>query len=90
MKTPDLVIIFLILFLTTFYVKEKFVNEVQKVKSDSDGRSYVVRVEEDSKQAANLLGTINLKLISFKSKEKIKLLLKIYTLNCDVHLKLKL
>ncbi len=63
MKTPDLVIIFLILFLTTFYVKEKFVNEVQKVKSDTDGRSYVVRVEEDSKQAANLLGTINLKLL---------------------------
>ena len=63
MKTPDLVIIFLILFLTTFYVKEKFVNEVQKVKSDTDGRSYVVRVEEDSKQAANLLCTINLRLL---------------------------
>jgi|TARA_B110000259_G_scaffold110234_1_gene126028 predicted metal-dependent hydrolase len=63
MKTHDLVIIFLILFLTTFYVKEQFVTEVHKVKSDSDGRHYIVRVEKNSKQAANLLGKINNKLL---------------------------
>jgi predicted metal-dependent hydrolase len=63
MKTPDLVIIFLIIFLVTFYVKENFVTEVQKIKSKTDGRSYIVRVEKDSQDAANLLGNINLKLL---------------------------
>ena len=63
MKTPDLVITFLILLLTTFYVKEQFVNEVERVKSDVDGRKYLVRSEQDSKKAANLLGTINIKLL---------------------------
>ena len=54
---------FLILFLTTFYVKEQFVNEVERVKSDVDGRRYLVRSASDSKEAANLLGTINVKLL---------------------------
>jgi len=70
MKTHDLVIIFLILFLTTFYVKEQFVTVVHKVKSDSDGRHYIVRVEKNTKQAANLLGKINNKLLKLREHLK--------------------
>ena len=57
------VLLILITFMLSFYVKEQFQNEVERVKSDVDGRSYLVRSSHDSKDAANLLGTINVKLL---------------------------
>ena len=52
--------------------KSKQITEVSKIKSNVDGRFYLVRVEKDSQEAANLLGYINknlLKLIDFLKKE---------------------
>lgn len=63
MKTHDLIVTSLIFILTSFYIKEQFVNEVERVKSDLDGRKYLVRSSHDSKKTANLLGTINIKLL---------------------------
>ena len=62
MGIVDFIIIVLILFFTTFYIKEQF-TEVSYIKSSVDNNKYLVRSEEDNKEAANLLANINLKLL---------------------------
>tara|TARA_B100000900_G_C20469890_1_gene670896 strand:+ start:357 stop:935 length:579 start_codon:yes stop_codon:yes gene_type:complete len=62
MGIVDFIIIVLILFFTTFYIKEQF-TEVSYVKSSVDNNKYLVRSKEDNKEAANLLANINLKLL---------------------------
>ena len=62
MGLVDFIIIVLILFFTTFYIKEQF-TEVSYIKSSVDNNKYLVRSEEDNKEAANLLANINLKLL---------------------------
>ena len=62
MRIVDFIIIVLILFFTTFYIKEQF-TEVNSVRSSVDNNKYLVRSEKDSKKAADLLANINLKLL---------------------------
>lgn len=62
MGIVDFIIIVLILFFTTFYIKEQF-TEVSYIKSSVDNNKYLVRSEEDNKEAADLLANINLKLL---------------------------
>lgn len=71
MKKDILFIIIVILFLT-YYVDDTFGNaEVAVIKSNIDGRKYIVRNEPDKIEAANLLANINLnnlKLIAYLKK----------------------
>ena len=62
MKLIDFIIIGLILFFTSFYIKEQF-TEVGYIRSNIDNKKYLVRTEDDNKEAANLLATINMKLL---------------------------
>ena len=60
MDIVNFLIVILTLFIVSFYVKEQFV-EIEYVKSDVDDNSYLVRNEEDNKEAANLLAKTNRK-----------------------------
>lgn len=62
MNLIDIIIIVLIVFFTSFYIKEQFV-EVGYVMSNIDNKKYLVRNEDDNKEAANLLANINIKLL---------------------------
>lgn len=62
MDIVNFLIVILTLFIVSFYVKEQFV-EIEYVKSDVDDNSYLVRNEEDNKEAANLLAKTNRKLL---------------------------
>ena len=62
MNIVDLSIIVLIMFFTSFYIKEQF-TEVSRVRSTVDNNEYLVRNEKDNKEAANLLAKINIKLL---------------------------
>lgn len=68
----DVFIIFMILVILCFYVKEHFYNEVAYVKSDVDGRKYLVKTLSDSQEASNRLARINNKLTEFIKKMKEK------------------
>ena len=76
MNIVDLSIIVLIMFFTSFYIKEQF-TEVSRVRSTVDNNEYLVRNEKDNKEAANLLAKINIKLLKLidvlkKSIQKMK------------------
>ena len=62
MNLIDIIILVLIVFFTSFYIKEQFI-EVGYVVSNIDNNKYLVRNEDDNKQAANLLANINIKLL---------------------------
>jgi predicted metal-dependent hydrolase len=62
MNIVDLSIIVLIMFFTSFYMKEQF-TEVSRVRSSVDNNEYLVRNEKDNKEAANLLAKMNIKLL---------------------------
>lgn len=62
MNIVDLSIIVLILFFTSFYMKEQF-TEVSRVRSSVDNNEYLVRNEKNNKEAANLLAKMNIKFL---------------------------
>ena len=57
----DFFIVFIIVIILFFYVKSYYA-EVTYVKSDIDGRTYLVRKLHDSQKAADLLASINIDL----------------------------
>jgi predicted metal-dependent hydrolase len=65
MKLEDSIIIFFIIFFTTFYIKEHF-TEVEYVKSNIDNKKYLVRTGHDNKKTANLLAKMNIKLTKLR------------------------
>ena len=61
MNILDFFICIIILFLTSFYVKEQFV-EVEYMRSKIDGRQYLVQNADKNQNVADLLAIINKKL----------------------------
>ncbi len=61
MDVFDFTVIVIVLFLTSFYVKEQFV-EVEYVRSNIDNREYLVQNTKKNQQVADMLATINQKL----------------------------
>ena len=61
MDVFDFTVVVIVLFLTSFYVKEQFV-EVEYVRSNIDNREYLVQNAKKNQQVADMLATINQKL----------------------------
>jgi predicted metal-dependent hydrolase len=61
MDVFDFTVVVIVLFLTSFYIKEQFV-EVEYVRSNIDNREYLVQNAKKNQQVADMLATINQKL----------------------------
>ena len=62
MGLVDFIIIALIIFFISFYIKEQ-TREVGYVTSNIDNKKYLVRNEKDNKKAADLLAKMNIKFL---------------------------
>lgn len=58
----DFFVLLLIVFFTMFYVREQY-TEVEYVKSNVDGESYLVKVNENSQEVADKLAKMNRKFL---------------------------
>lgn len=63
MNKIDIVILCIFGFLTVFYIKHNYYNEVDYVLSSVDNRYYIVKSMDNKQDAADLLAKLNLKLI---------------------------
>lgn len=64
MNKIDIVILCIFGFLTVFYLKHNYYNEVDYVLSSVDNRYYIVKSMDNKQDAADLLAKLNLKLIT--------------------------
>ena len=64
MNKIDLVILSIFGFLTVFYIKHNYYNEVDYVLSSVDNRYYIVKSMDNKQAAADLLAKLNIKLLT--------------------------
>lgn len=61
MENTEVVIIFIFIVLTLFYIQKKYL-EVEYVVSSIDGKKYLVKNVENKEEAANMLARLNIKI----------------------------
>ena len=61
MENTEVVIIFILVVLTLFYIQKKYL-EVEYVVSPIDGKKYLVKNVENKEEAANMLARLNKKI----------------------------
>lgn len=72
MDNTEIVIIFIIIVFTLFYIQKKFL-EVEYVESSVDGKKYLVQNNTNKEEAADMLARLNIKLeklLKHVAKEK--------------------